>query len=92
MIWIFFTFGHWKGEVDGARTLCKWEICKEQVKLKLQNAHEVVLYLKAKANKHHASHNNVRRIVNKVFWEIKISDINSSRCYNCNTVNGSVGG
>jgi hypothetical protein len=45
--------------VDAVGALCKQEIRKEQVKpdgLKLQNAHEVVSYLKAQAKKHHASH------------------------------------
>jgi hypothetical protein len=53
--------------------------------LKLQNAHEVVLYLKAQAINHHAcaSHNNVKRNVNMFFWELKVGDIN---CYNCNIV------
>jgi hypothetical protein len=31
-----------------------------------KNSHEVVSYLKAKATKHRASHNNARRTVNKI--------------------------
>jgi hypothetical protein len=70
MTWNFFASSHGKGEVDGVGTLCKWEILQEWVKLnglKLQNVREVVLYLKAKAEKHHASHNNAKRIANKFF-------------------------
>jgi len=59
--------------------------------LKLQNAHEVVLHLKAEAKEHQASHNNVRRIVNKFVWELKVGDINQSHHYNCNIINGSKG-
>jgi hypothetical protein len=32
MIWNFFAIGHGKGEVDGARTLLKREVRKEQIK------------------------------------------------------------
>jgi hypothetical protein len=59
LTWNYFASGHGNGEVDAVGALCKQEIRKEQVKpdgLKLQNAHEVVSYLKAQAKKHHASH------------------------------------
>jgi len=32
----------------------------------IENSHEVVSYLKAKTTKHHASHNNARRSMNKI--------------------------
>jgi hypothetical protein len=81
MTWNFFSFSHGKGGVDGVGTLCKWEIRKEEVKLyglKLQSAHEVVLYLKIEAEEHHASHNNASKILNKFLWELKVGDINWS--------------
>jgi len=89
MTWNFFAYSHRKGEVDGAKTLCKREILNG---FKFQNVHEVVLYLKVEAKKYHASHNNARRIVNKFYWELKISDINRLCCYNYNTINGSRSG
>ncbi len=50
-----------------------------------------MLYLKAKAKKHHASHNHVRKIVNNFLWEFKVSDINWFCRYSYNTINGSRG-
>lgn len=44
--------------------------------LKFQNAHEVVSYLKAQVEKHHASHINAKRTMKKIFWELEIGDIN----------------
>lgn len=46
-----------------------------------------MLYLKAKAKKHHVSHNNVKKIVNNFLWELKIGDINWSCPHNYNIVN-----
>lgn len=34
IVWNYFAIGHGKGEVDGARTLLKREVCKEQIKPK----------------------------------------------------------
>jgi hypothetical protein len=75
-----------------SKTKCKQEIHKEQVKpdgLKLQNAHEVVSYLKAQAKKHHASHINTKKTMKKVYWELEIGDINQSCHHSCNTIKGS---
>jgi hypothetical protein len=58
MVWNYFTIGHGKGEVDGIGALFKCEVSKEQIKLiglKIQNAIEMVAYLKAKSNIYHAT-------------------------------------
>jgi hypothetical protein len=47
--------------------------------------------LKAEVEKHHASHNDARRIMNKFFWELQVGDINRSHRYNCNIINGNKG-
>jgi hypothetical protein len=47
MCWNFFSFGHGKGEVDGASAFLKREIHKEQTKpqsMKLQDAHDIVTF------------------------------------------------
>jgi hypothetical protein len=54
--------------------------------MKIQNAHEVVSYLKTKCNKYHAIHPSARRVVNKHFWEVKEGDIDQTRAYDCAVV------
>ena len=56
MSWNYFGYGHGKEEVDGTRALLKWEIKMAQLKpngLKLQNAQEIVQFLKDQSNRVH---------------------------------------
>ena len=57
MSWNYFASGHGKGKVDGAGALLKREIRNEQLKpggLKLQNAAEIVQFLKDQSERVHA--------------------------------------
>ena len=57
MSWNYFASGHGKGEVDGAGALLKQEKRNEQLKpggLKLQNAAEIVQFLKDQSERVHA--------------------------------------
>jgi hypothetical protein len=92
MTWNYFATSHGKGEVSGARALLKQKLWKKHLKpngMKIQNAHEVVSYLRVKSNKYHASHPCVRRVVNKYFWEVKEGDIDRTKVHDCATVKGS---
>jgi hypothetical protein len=63
LIWNFFATSHGKGEVDKARALLKSEVRKEQIKpigRKIQNATEVIAFLRSEANKYHVTYPNVR--------------------------------
>lgn len=91
MIWNFFATRHWKGEVDGSRVLLKRELKKEQIKphgQKLQNASDFVQFLKSEFNKYHAAHAFAKKQVNKLFWEIKVGDVDKSKGWECETLNG----
>ncbi len=82
---------HGKGEVDGVGALLKKELHKEQIKpqiFKIQNSKEAVSFLQSKSNKFHATHMNARRIVNKTFWEVKVSDADRSSGFHCAIVLG----
>jgi hypothetical protein len=78
--------------VDGAWVLLKREIQKKHAKPwgnKIQNAIEVVAYLKFEANKYHVAHLNALRHINNFFHEVKVGDIDR-RTYECETVKGSM--
>jgi len=45
--------------------------------------------LKLEANKHHATHANARRQINKFFWNVKVGDVDRSKPFNCETIYGS---
>ncbi len=92
IIWSYFTTEHGKGKVDGASALLKRELHKEQLKpqgLKIQNAKEVVTFLQLESNKFHAAHPNVNRIVNKIFWEVNVGDVDRSSPFHWSTIIGS---
>lgn len=94
MVWNFFATGHGKGEVDGAGALLKREVRVEQIKpnsVRLQNAQEVVEFLRSQANRAHAAHKNIRVHVNNFFHEIGKSDVDRSQLYGVKTVDGSRG-
>jgi hypothetical protein len=62
--WKFFAIGHGKCEVDGIGDLLKRKVKKEPIKLqgkKLQNANEIVRFLKSKTNKYHVAHSNAHK-------------------------------
>ena len=59
--------------MDGAGALLKQEIRNEQLKpggLKLQNAAEIVQFLKDQSERVHAGPASARRTTHKFFWEI----------------------
>jgi hypothetical protein len=92
LIWNFFVTGHGKGEVDGIGALLKHVVKKEQIKpngRKIQNAVEVLAFLKFEANKYHVMYPNVRQQVHKFFHEVKVGDVNRLRPWDCSTVKGS---
>jgi hypothetical protein len=51
--------------------------------MKIQNAHEVVIFLGAKSNKFHAFHLAARKVVNKYIWEVKEGDIDKAQTFEC---------
>ncbi len=48
----------------------------------------MVSYLKAQSTKHHASHNNAKKTMNKIFWGIKVGGISQSHDGIYNIVSG----
>ncbi len=89
----FFATGHGKGEVDGCRILLKRELIKEQIKTngqKLQNASECVQFLVSEFNKYHVAYAYAfaKKQANKLFWEIKVGDVDRSKGWECETLNG----
>jgi hypothetical protein len=55
--------------------------------MKIQNAHEVVICLKGKSNKYHASHPTTKKMVHKYIWEVE-GDIDKTRTFDCSTMQG----
>jgi hypothetical protein len=51
--------------------------------MKIQNAHEVVIFWGAKSNKFHAFHLAAMKVVNKYIWEVKEGDIDKARAFEC---------
>lgn len=93
MIWFFFGNGCGKGFHDGARTIMKRFLRREQLNVhgeKLQNAEEVVTFLKKHlSDRPKISYVNVRKPIKSLFWHIKLNDViqNNSSC-NCDLVKG----
>ena len=78
MCWNYFGSGHGKGEVDGAGALLKREIQKEQMKVdvrKLQNAAEIVAFLKEESRKAHAGPRGARCSTSKFFGRFQPLDL-----------------
>ena len=76
IVWNYFASGHGKGEVDGAGALMTREIQTEQMKPngeKLQNAQEIVSFLRRRVQRVHASSQGARASTNKYFWLILMS-------------------
>jgi hypothetical protein len=94
MVWNFFATGHGKGEVDGTGALLKREVKAEQIKpqrMKLQNAREIVQYLRGRANRPHTSYSKVRRHTNNFFHKIGVGEVDRSKPYSVTTVDGNRG-
>jgi hypothetical protein len=73
MCWNYFGSGHGKGEVDGVGALLKREISTEQLKCdgrKLQNAADIVHFLKDRFMLAHVGPCGVRSETLKFFWLI----------------------
>jgi hypothetical protein len=75
MTWNYFATKHGKRKVDG-------------VGMKIQNVHEMVIYLREKSNKYHASHPTTKKMVHKYIWEVKEGDIDRTRTFDCSTMQG----
>ena len=78
LTWNFFAFGHGKGKVDSAGELCKHEIRIEQMKpttQRLQDAKDVVAYLKSQSRRNQAVYPGTHKVVNKHFWLVGAIDI-----------------
>ncbi len=92
MVWIYFTIGNGKGEVDGISVLLKREVWKEQIKpigLKIQNVAKMVAYLKIESKEYHATSSKVGQHINKYFHEMKVGDVDRSSPFEYEIVHGS---
>jgi len=79
-------------EVDAIGALLKREIWKKQIKprgKKIQNAAEVVAFLKSKAKVYHVAHPNARQHINKFFHEVDVGNIDRNKKFECETMKGS---
>lgn len=86
MMWNFFASGHGKGEHDGAGAVIKRTLTQEQLKpvaWHLKCAGDVVAFLKHKF----CGPGNVQ--VCRIFWEIKESDVDRERKWDCKRVTSS---
>jgi len=93
MIWYFFGNGRGKGLHDGARTIIKRFLRREQLNVhgeKLQNAKEVVTFLKKHlSDRPKTSYVGVRKLIKWLFWHIKLDDVlQNNSSYNCDLVKG----
>lgn len=55
----------------------------------LHNAFDVVNFLKANMSLPHAAYASTRQQMQRVFWKIKIGDVNRDHGFNCRIVSGS---
>jgi hypothetical protein len=87
----FFASGHGKGEHDGAGVVVKKELQKEQLRLNvapLQNAQDVVKFLKETFAKEYVGLVDSRVDVMWVFWEVKSTNVDRIQPYICVIVFG----
>ena len=73
MCWNYFALGHRKEEVDGVGALLKRKIQKEQINSndrKLQNAAEIVQFMREQSSRMHAGPPNACSEIKKFFWKI----------------------
>jgi hypothetical protein len=91
MEWNYWGSSHGKGPHDGAKTCLKQTLPKEQLKsngILLQNAQDVVSFLRSLMSLGHATYENVRLHVDQNFIEIKIGEMNRTHGYNCQIIEG----
>lgn len=90
MTWNFSGSGHGKGEHDGAGAVIKRHLTHEQLKpngVKLQCAHEVVAFLReTMSTGAEASYPSKTRLVSRVFWEIKLDEVDRSQTWDCKAI------
>lgn len=92
MDWNYWGTGHGKGPHDGAGACVKQALRREQVKedsVKLQNAADVVSFLREDMNLPHAAYPNARRHVVRHFHLIGLADVPRDKPLACQTVPGS---
>lgn len=92
MDWNYWGTGHGKGPHDGAGACVKQSLRREQVKedsVKLQNAADVVSFLRVDMNSPHAAYPNARRQVSRHFHLVGLTDVPRDKPLACKTVPGS---
>jgi hypothetical protein len=91
MQWNYFGTGHGKGRWDGAGATIKQALRNEQVKpngLRLQNASDVVTYLRVHLSREYAGYEGVRRTIQRHFHDVAVNDVNRVDQFNCRRVPG----
>lgn len=95
MTWNFSGSGHGKGEHDGAGAVIKRHLTHEQLKpdcIKLQCAADVVPFLReTMSDGAIATYASKVRPVTRVFWEVKVGDVDRSNRWDCKAVEGARG-
>ena len=92
MDWNYWGTGHGKGPHDGAGACVKQALRREQVKedsVKLQNAADVVNFLRVDMNLPHAAYPSARQHVVRHFYLIGLNDVPRDKPLACQTVPGS---
>lgn len=93
MNWNFFCSGHGKGEHDGAGAVIKRALTHEQLKqnsVRLTCAVEVVAFLRMHLSTGAtAMYDKQKREVSRVFWEVKLGDVQRSHQWECKPLKGS---
>jgi hypothetical protein len=54
----------------------------------LQNADEIVKFLTTKKNKYHVAHPTTHKNTNKLFWDVKVGEVDKSKPFNYETILG----
>ncbi len=91
VVWSYFGFRHGKEVHDGAGTILKQEIKKEQVNMdatKLQNATDVLSFCLKKQQEKHSAYPNARRQVSHFFHLVNPRDVNRSATWDCKNIMG----
>jgi hypothetical protein len=91
MIWFLFGSGHGKGSHDGAFVVIKRFLKREHLnahKEKLQNANDVVTFMKKLLSyRIKTSYNHKRKLLKRFFWLVKLDDvIQNNTSFNCDHV------
>ena len=90
MSWFFSASGHGKGEHDGAGAVVKRTLTHEQLKAdgpKLTCAADVVAYCRANLSEGaDACYASKQRKIARVFWEVKVGEVNRELKWNCQPI------